>query len=110
MASKRPSLPQLKKYDVTEKVISALTNVESRAILFASVRKEQTVSDLSRTLRIPLSTVYKKVSELAELTLISERIVMHDDGGKVKMCKSRIKAAEIHINRTEPHVTLVPNR
>lgn len=102
-------MPQLKKYDVTQKVIGALTNVESRAILFATVKKGRTAADLSASLRIPLSTVYKKVSELIELALISESIELHDDTGKVKVYKSRIRSAEIHIKRLEPRVILTQN-
>lgn len=110
MKKKHPNLPQLKKYDVTQNVISALTNVESRAILFAIVKKGRTASDLSVRLRIPLSTVYKKVSELGELALINESSEFLDDTGKVKVYTSRIKAAEIHIKKTEPRVILIPNK
>lgn len=110
MSKKRPSLPQLKKYDVTQKVIGALTNVESRAILFATIKNGKTASDLSHSLRIPLSTVYKKVSELIELALLRETAEFLDDVGKVKIYTSRIQSAEIQIKRLEPRVILNPNK
>lgn len=110
MAKKRPSLPQLKKYDVTQKVISELVNVESRAIIFATVNTARTAADLSARLRIPLSTVYKKVSDLLELALISEGTEFLDGVGKVKVYRSRIKSAEIYIKRLEPKVALVSNK
>ncbi len=110
MVKKRPSLPQLKKYDVTQKVIAALTNVESRAILFATIKKGRSATDLSQKLQIPLSTVYKKVSELVELALLSEHASFRDDVGKVKVYTSRIRAAEIHIKKLEPRVVLIPNK
>ncbi len=37
---KRLTLPQLKKYDITQKVIESLANSESRAIIFSIVKKE----------------------------------------------------------------------
>jgi len=41
------TLPQLKKYDITQKVIMALADAESRVILFSIIRKGKTASDLS---------------------------------------------------------------
>ena len=110
LARKRPSLPQLKKYDVTQRVVTALTNVESRALLFATIKSARTASDLSKSLRIPLSTVYKKVIELDDLALIREGTEFRVNSGKVKVYTSRIKAAEIHIKRIEPRITLIPNK
>jgi len=49
------TLPQLKKYDITQKVIMALADAESRVILFSIIRKGKTASDLSGSLKIPLS-------------------------------------------------------
>ena len=64
------TLPQLKKYDVTQKVIESLADAESRAIVFSIVHKGKTAGDLSHALKIPLSSVYKKLSDLEYLTLI----------------------------------------
>ena len=53
------TLPQLKKYDITQKVIEALADAESRTIIFSIIRKGKTANELSTTLKIPLSSVYK---------------------------------------------------
>ena len=58
------TLPQLKKYDVTQKVIEMLTDAESRVILFSIIPKGKTASQLSEKHKIPLSSVYKKISDL----------------------------------------------
>ena len=55
---RRITLPQLKKYDITQKVILALADAESRAIIFSIIRKGKTASNLSESLKIPLSSVY----------------------------------------------------
>ena len=93
---KKHTLPQLKKYDVNQKVIEALADAESRAILFSVIRKGKTAAELSEKLRIPLSSVYKKLSELEELTLIQvEKWLLSDKGRRFKVYRSRISKAEI---------------
>jgi len=37
--SRKLTLPQLKKYDITQKVIEALADAESRTILFSIIKK-----------------------------------------------------------------------
>ena len=109
--SRRITLPQLKKYDITQKVIKALADAESRAILFSTVRRGSTAAELSVKLKIPLSSVYKKISDLEDLTLIEvEKWVLSDKGRKYKVYKSRISKADISIRKPEPTLTLVPNK
>jgi len=108
--TRRLTLPQLKKYDVTQKVIEALADSESRAILFSIIKKGMTAAELSEKLKIPLSSVYKKLSDLEELTLIEvEKWMISDKGRKFKMYKSRISKADISIRKPDPVLNLVPN-
>jgi len=107
---RRVTLPQLKKYDVNQKVIEALADAESRAILFSVIKKGKTAAELSEKLRIPLSSVYKKLAELEELTLIQvEKWLLSDKGRRYKVYRSRISKAEISIRKPEPILSLVPN-
>ncbi len=108
--SRRLTLPQLKKYDITQKVIEALADSESRAILFSIVRRGSTAADLSDKLKIPLSSVYKKLADLEELTLVKVEIwMLSDKGRKYKVYRSRISKADISIRKPEPTLTLVRN-
>jgi len=108
--SRRLTLPQLKKYDITQKVIEALADSESRAILFSVIKNGSTAAELSDKLKIPLSSVYKKLSDLEELTLIKvEKWMLSDKGRKFKVYRSRIRKADISIIKPEPTLTLVPN-
>jgi predicted transcriptional regulator len=103
-------LPQLKKYDITQKVIEALADAESRTILFSIIKKGKTAAELSGKYKIPLSSVYKKLSDLEELTLIYvEKWLISDKGRKFKVYKSRISKANISIKKPEPSLVLVPN-
>ena len=104
------TLPQLKKYDITQKVIESLANAESRAIIFSIIRKGKTAAELSSALKIPLSSVYKKLTELENLTLIEiEKTVLSESGKRFKVYKSRINKAEILIKKPEPTLSLSAN-
>ena len=89
--AKRVTLPQLKKYDVTQKVIEMLADAESRAIIFSIIRKGKTAAELSEKHKIPLSSVYKKLSDLEELTLIKvDSWRISDKGRKFKIYKINV--------------------
>jgi len=104
------TLPQLKKYDITQKVIEALADAESRVILFSIIRKGKTASDLSTSLKIPLSSVYKKLSDLENLTLVQvEKTILSEKGRRFKVYRSRINKAEISIKKPEPTLSLSAN-
>ena len=104
------TLPQLKKYDITQKVIEALADAESRAIIFSIIRKGKTASNLSNSLKIPLSSVYKKLSDLENLTLIEvEKTILSENGKRFKVYRSRINRAEILIKKPEPTLSLTAN-
>ena len=109
--AKRLTLPQLKKYDITQKVIEALADAESRSILFSIIRKGKTATELSYELKIPLSSVYKKLSDLEELTLVKiDKWMISDKGRRYKVYKSRISKADISIRKPEPNLILAPNQ
>ena len=79
--AKHLTLPLLKKYDITQKVIEMLADAESRAIIFSVIKKGKTVAEISSKYGIPLSSVYKKISELEKLTLIKVESLKISDKG-----------------------------
>ncbi len=107
---KKPTLAQLTKYNVSQKILEILANAQSRVILFSIIKDGKASADLSQEHRIPLSTVYKKISELEDLGLIRvERIILSDNGKKFKIYKSRINKADVSYRRPEPTINLYPN-
>ncbi len=73
------------------------------------IKKGGTAADLSNKLKIPLSSVYKKLADLEELTLIEvEQWLLSDKGRKYKVYRSRISKAEISIKKPEPTLILLP--
>ena len=78
--------------------------------MFSIIKKGKTATELSGKYKIPLSSVYKKLSDLEELTLIYvEKWLISDKGRKFKVYKSRISKANISIKKPEPSLVLVPN-
>ncbi len=107
---RRISLPQLKKYDITQKVFEALADAESRTILFSIIKKGKTATEIAEKYKIPQSSVYKKLAELEDLTLVKvDEWLISDKGRKYKVYKSRISKADITIKKPEPALTLVSN-
>jgi len=107
---KKVPLSQLKKYDINQKILEALADVQSRSILFSIVKEGMTALELSEKYRIPLSSVYKKIADLEELTLVKvDKWVLSESGKKFKVYKSRISRAEISIKKPEPTIILSPN-
>jgi len=99
---KIPTAIQLDKYDINQKIIKVLADLESRTILFSITQKALLTEDISRKTNIPLSTVYKKLEKLQELTLVKiERIELSDHGRRMKYYKSRIREVEISIRKLE---------
>ena len=74
------------------------------------IRKGKTASDLSSILKIPLSSVYKKLSDLENLTLVEiEKTVLSEKGRRFKIYRSRINRAEISIKKPDPTLILSAN-
>ena len=100
----------LKKYDISQKVIESLADAESRSIIFSIVKKGKTANTISMSLKIPLSSVYKKLSDLENLTLIEvEKYYISDKGRRFKVYRSRINKAEILIKKSVPTLRLSAN-
>ena len=103
-------MSQLKKYDVNQKVIEALADAQSRVILFSIIKQGKTAMELSEEHRIPLSSVYKKISDLEDIALVKvDKWILSDNGKKFKIYKSRISKADVSIKKPEPIITLTPN-
>lgn len=101
----------MKKYDINQKVLEALTDAQSRTILFSIVKDGKTAIELSEKYRIPLSSVYKKITDLEEIALVKvEKWELSDNGKRFKVYKSRISKADINIRKPEPTIILTPNQ
>ncbi len=111
--ARKTTLPQLVKYDVSQKILQTLADAEARALLFSVIKEKKSAAELAENLNIPLSSVYKKLATLEELALIEvSYTVVEYTRKRFKMYYSRIAKAEIDIRK--PHLDpdslrLIPN-
>ena len=96
---------------MNQKILEALADAQSRTILFSTIKHGKTALELSEKYRIPLSSVYKKISDLENIALIKvEKWTLSESGKKFKKYRSRISKAEISIKKPEPTIVLIPNK
>ncbi|HXG73521.1 MAG TPA: ArsR family transcriptional regulator [Candidatus Nitrosotenuis sp.] len=104
------SIFQLSQYDVTQQIIETLANVYSRAVLFSVTAKAKDAQAIADELKMSISTVYKILANLENLTLVYvDKFVISDAGKKIKFYKSRIKKAEIIVGGMTPTLNLQSN-
>lgn len=110
MIKRKPSFSQLMKYNTSQKLLKTLADAQARAILFSMIEEGKTTIDLYDEHRIPLSSIYKKISELEELTLIKvEKRIISDNGKKFNVYKSQINGADISMRSIDPVINLHTN-
>ena len=107
--SKR-NIIQLSEFNVTQKIIESLSNVCTRSVLFSVKNESKDATQIADELKISLSTVYKTLSTLEDLTLAEiDRYVISSEGKKIKLYRSRIGKVEITLDDLEPTLMLHPN-
>ena len=106
----KPTLLELDEYDINQRVIEALTTTCSHAVLFSIVNVEKDAIEIADELQLSLSTVYKTLTNLERLSLVEiRRFKITNEGKKIKMYHSKIKKANISINKNNSEVMLYSN-
>ena len=106
----KPTLLELDEYDMNQRIIEALTHVCSHAILFSIVDEAKDAVKISEETQLSLSNVYKTLTNLEKLTLITiEKFDTRNEGKKIKLYRSRIKKADITIGIIKSKVRLYRN-
>ncbi|MFQ5475470.1 MAG: ArsR/SmtB family transcription factor [Nitrosopumilus sp.] len=106
----KPNIIQLSEFDITQKIIESLSNVCTRAVLFSVKNESKDATQIAEELQISLSTVYKTLSNLEDLTLVEiDKYVISSEGKKIKQYRSRIGKVEITLEAPEPSLNLYPN-
>ena len=106
----KPTILELSEYDINQRIIEALTTTCSHAVLFSIINIEKDAIEIANELQISLSAVYKTLTNLEKLSLVEiQRFKMSNEGKKIKMYRSRIKKANISIDKNNSDVFLYPN-
>ena len=58
----KKSIIQLSEFDITQKIIEAMSNVCTRSVLFSVKNESKDVPTIAEELKISISTVYKTLS------------------------------------------------
>lgn len=107
----QPGFIQLSEFDVTQRIIESLSNVCTRAVLFSITGQSKEATAIADEIGISLSTVYKSLSVLEDLTLAEvSKFVISPEGKKVKQYRSRISKVEITMAGQKPSLNLYPNK
>jgi len=107
---KKPKILLAEKYDISNKILNELTNLESRHILFATMKQPKSVQDISREQKIPQSSVYKRIESLKECSLVHETADFSENGYITRYYQSKIKDIEISITKFEPKIRFKKNK
>ena len=88
----KKSIIQLSEFDITQKVIEALSNVCTRSVLFSVKKESKDVTQIANELKISISTVYKTLSNLEELALAEvEKYVISAEGKKLNFIEVELE-------------------
>tara|TARA_B100000749_G_C18433594_1_gene469083 strand:+ start:252 stop:605 length:354 start_codon:yes stop_codon:yes gene_type:complete len=105
----KPTLFELDEYNINQRIVEALTNVCSHAVLFSVVDEAKSALKISKELRLSLSAVYKTLVQLDKLALVRiEKFEFSNEGKKIKQYRSKINSANISINGNKFEVSLDP--
>ena len=108
---RKPKHSQLAKYDVDQKIICELADLNSRIILFSVKRRSKLAEEISQESNIPLSTVYLKLNKMENLAMIFvERFELSEKGRRLRYFRSKISEAEISFEKSKLRILLVPNK
>ena len=84
---------------IARSVVSALADEFSRRIVSSTVDEGKTVQEISLEQAVPLSTCYRRASDLAEKGLLMvERIVVTGEGKRYAVYRSSFKSVQITSN------------
>lgn len=95
-----------------EKMMTALTDSAIRRVLCATISSPKSAAQLSEELQIPIRSVYRHITDLCELGLLtSERAILIDSGGKFVLYRSMVKSVSITYDsqKNSFDVDLIPN-
>ena len=99
----------MERYDIANKILKELADLESRYILFTIIRKSKTSQEIAYDLKIPTSSVYKKIQDLFLLSLVEEEGKFSYSGRIARYYQSRINEVRISIVKFEPEITFNKN-
>ena len=93
-----------------QRILSAMADQYSRMILTATVNEPVSALDLSKTYRIPITTVYRRIEELVEAGLIAAvRSGRTADGKWYDLYRSLLRRIDVGFENGDVRIDVVIN-
>jgi|SRR5208283_5934706 len=103
---------RIKDPEIMERIIKALTDSGTRGVLRTTVSSPKSAAQLAEELEMPIRTVYRHITDLCELGLLtSERGMLIESGGKYVLYRSMVKSLTFMYNSEKDSldVDIIPN-
>lgn len=99
----------VEKYDISQRILKELVNVQSRKILFSIIGQPKSIQEIIKEQKIPISSAYKRIAALEKCALINTKLNLPENGHKTKYYQSKINDIEINIAKFEPKISIKKN-
>jgi DNA-binding transcriptional ArsR family regulator len=100
----------VRKEEAKEKILRALGDNYSRAILLSTIDEALPISEISARNNIPISTAYRRARELIEAGLLAvERSEISEDGKRYDLYRSAVKSVKVYFENGRIEIALIPN-
>lgn|SRR5487761_251069 len=87
---------------VQDALIKSLADEYCRKIILGTIKKAQSVEELSHSENIPISTTYRRVNEMKDVGILTvEKTVLTEEGKKFELYRSAFKAIHMDLNQAE---------
>lgn len=97
------------KYDISQKILKQLSDLEARTILFSIINKPKLIKEISKEEKIPLSSVYTKMEGLKNCSLVIGITDFSIREQSSTWYQSKIKDVKIRITKFEPKILFNKN-
>ena len=90
-------------------ILELVSDKYCRAILKSTMAKPKSATDIVKETKIPISTVYRRLQDLNDNKLLSISGQISDDGKKLFLYKSKVRAISSTFDGNQIEIEIVPN-
>ncbi len=90
-------------------ILELVSDKYCRAILKSTMAKPKSATDIVKETKIPISTVYRRLQDLHDNNLLSISGLISDEGKKLFLYKSKVRAISSIFDGNQIEIEIVPN-
>ncbi len=92
-----------------EAILELVSDKYCRAILKSTMTKPKSATDIVKETKIPISTIYRRLQDLHDNKLLNISGQISDDGKKLFLYKSKVRAISSTFDGEQIEIEIVPN-